>query len=104
MSQELTRDQLSVLGEFAARLKGNRIGLLITNVCNRKCEFCFQAHGYPQELHITDEDFEAFCAWSKQHDVRAFSVAGGELTPTMKLRRRFVEERYRDVLDGLYAG
>jgi long-chain acyl-CoA synthetase len=31
-----------------------------------------------------------------------FSVAGGELTPTMKLRRRFVEERYRDVLDELY--
>ena len=32
-----------------------------------------------------------------------FSVAGGELTPTMKLRRRTVEEKYRAVLDALYA-
>ncbi len=31
-----------------------------------------------------------------------FSVAGGELTPTMKLRRRAVEEKYRAVLDALY--
>ncbi|HET8540292.1 MAG TPA: long-chain fatty acid--CoA ligase [Anaeromyxobacter sp.] len=31
------------------------------------------------------------------------SVAGGELTPTMKLRRRAVEEKYRGVLDALYA-
>jgi long-chain acyl-CoA synthetase len=30
------------------------------------------------------------------------SVAGGELTPTMKLRRRAVEQKYRDVLDALY--
>jgi len=32
------------------------------------------------------------------------SVAGGELTATMKLRRRAVEERYRPVLDALYEG
>jgi long-chain acyl-CoA synthetase len=30
------------------------------------------------------------------------SIAGGELTATMKLRRRAVEEKYRAVLDGLY--
>jgi long-chain acyl-CoA synthetase len=30
------------------------------------------------------------------------SIAAGELTPTMKLRRRAVEERYRPVLDALY--
>jgi long-chain acyl-CoA synthetase len=30
------------------------------------------------------------------------SVAGGELTATMKLRRRAVEEKYRRVLDALY--
>jgi long-chain acyl-CoA synthetase len=32
-----------------------------------------------------------------------FSAAGGELTATLKLRRKVVEERYRPVLDALYA-
>jgi long-chain acyl-CoA synthetase len=34
---------------------------------------------------------------------RELSVATGELTPSMKLRRRVVEERYKDVLDALYV-
>ncbi|WP_068922913.1 AMP-dependent synthetase/ligase [Planobispora rosea] len=33
-----------------------------------------------------------------------FTVESGELTPSMKVRRREVEERHRDVLDSLYAG
>ncbi|HEY6101405.1 MAG TPA: long-chain fatty acid--CoA ligase [Anaeromyxobacter sp.] len=32
-----------------------------------------------------------------------FAVATGELTATMKLRRRTCEDKYRDVLDALYA-
>ncbi|MBK9041405.1 MAG: long-chain fatty acid--CoA ligase [Bdellovibrionales bacterium] len=32
-----------------------------------------------------------------------FSVATGELTPSMKIRRRFCDEKYKDVLDGLYG-
>ena len=33
---------------------------------------------------------------------RDFTVEAGELTPTLKLRRRIVEERHRSAIEGLY--
>ncbi len=31
-----------------------------------------------------------------------FSIEGGEMTPTMKLKKRVIEEKYKDLLDGMY--
>ncbi len=33
-----------------------------------------------------------------------WSVETGELTPTMKLKRRVLNEKYKDLIDGIYEG
>ena len=32
-----------------------------------------------------------------------FTVEGGEMTPTLKIKRRVIDEKYRDVIDRIYA-
>jgi long-chain acyl-CoA synthetase len=35
-----------------------------------------------------------------EHD---FSIESGELTPTLKVKRRVVEKRYKELVDRVYA-
>ena len=34
---------------------------------------------------------------------REWTIDGGEMTPTLKLKRRVIQEKYRDTIERLYA-
>jgi long-chain acyl-CoA synthetase len=35
---------------------------------------------------------------------KPFSIESGEMTPSLKLKRKVIEERYKDLIDDMYEG
>lgn len=65
---------------------------------------------HPRILDLMQRQVDTLCAdLSKYERVkrialieRELSIEGGELTPTLKVKRRVVDEKYREVIDSLY--
>ncbi len=65
----------------------------------------------PRILRLVDEEVERCNARLARYEQvrryrilpRSLSIEGGELTPTLKVRRRAVQERYRPLIDAMYA-
>jgi len=56
---------------------------------------------YVDELNSKLNRWETVKKWEiLDHDL---SIESGEITPSMKVKRRVVEQRYADILDGFYA-
>jgi long-chain acyl-CoA synthetase len=66
---------------------------------------------HPRILDLMQRQVDASCADLSQYErvkriallERELSIEGGELTPTLKVKRRVVDEKYRDVINRLYA-
>ncbi|MBW9211266.1 long-chain fatty acid--CoA ligase [Mumia sp. zg.B53] len=58
--------------------------------------------GYVEELNSKLNRWETIKKW--QILDRDLSVEEGEMTPSLKLKRKFVEDKYRPILDEFYAG
>ena len=80
-----------------------RIGSAASNAT--EAASCAAFRGYLEEhvarINGTLASFETIKRFAVLAD--QLSVDDGTLTPTLKLRRRAIDERYRDVIDALYA-
>ncbi|MBM9461910.1 long-chain fatty acid--CoA ligase [Aeromicrobium sp. YIM 150415] len=60
-----------------------------------------EMEGYVKELNSKLNQWETIKKWAiLDHDL---SIESGEITPSLKVKRRVVEDNYKDILDGFYA-
>jgi long-chain acyl-CoA synthetase len=56
-----------------------------------------------KEVELTNEQLPRYMQIKYFRILPApFSIEGGEMTPTMKLKKRVIEDKYRDLLDSMY--
>ncbi|MBA2646832.1 MAG: long-chain fatty acid--CoA ligase [Pyrinomonadaceae bacterium] len=66
---------------------------------------------HPRIIDVVQRQVDSLCeGLSKYERVKKIAllehemtIEGGELTPTLKVKRRIIDEKYRDVIDRLYA-
>lgn len=76
--------QLAKFAAIAARVKPRRLVAELVDAVDAK--------------HASYEPIKRFVLLDHE-----FTQENGELTPTLKVQRKLAEQRYRDVLDGLYT-
>nr|WP_269435741.1 radical SAM protein [Desulfosarcina ovata] len=54
--------------------------LLLTNKCNRACEFCFQTSMAIRDAEISIPDFNSLLLWLKFQNINTLTLLGGEPT------------------------
>ncbi len=58
---------------------------------------------YRQEIDNVSKDLARYETIKKFALIEEpFTIESGELTPTLKVKRRIVEERYKDIIDKMY--
>ena len=82
--------------------------------CKRHERDCPAAADVPQDAEICariqqdiDGLMEAFASWERVKKIQVlptqFSIDGGELTPTLKLKRKPILAKYGDLIEAIYA-
>ncbi len=74
---------------------------------NGRAELC----RHPRIIDLFERQIASFTTGLAQYErvkkiallENELTIEGGELTPTMKVKRRVIDEKYRDVIDRLYA-
>jgi len=66
---------------------------------------------HPRVLDLMQRQVDALCEHLPRYErvkrvallEKELTIDGGELTPTLKIKRRVIDQKYRDVIDRLYA-
>ena len=73
---------------------------------NTRAEFCHDARIidlFERQIAVRTKDLAQFEKVKRIALLeKEFTLAGGELTPTLKVKRRVIDEKYREVIDQIY--
>lgn len=93
--------------------------LIVPNWENMKKRFKSTGHDFPEE-NLTENEFvikriqkeidkvnQELSKWEKVKKFKLledqFTIDGGEITPTLKIKRNVINEKYKDQIDSIYA-